>query len=304
MWEERTYSVSGHQKERRRRGRFDVLIERVGVIADAGGPLTDILFGLAGLGIGILGTLIGAGGGFLVVPLLVFVEPSWSTDQVTAFSLAIVTANATAGAASYWWQGRVDPFTFPLYTIAAVPGSVLGAFATAYVPRPLFDPIFGGALVVIALWLFWKPGSSEEGARTGPFERRLVDRAGHRYVWSFRPWVGFVGSIFIGALSSILGIGGGIIHVPLLATVLGFPAHVATATSHAVLAVTAGVATIVHVAHGDYRTTGPLVLSTATGAVVGSPVGARLSSPIPGSAILRVLAVGLGFVGVRLLFSH
>jgi uncharacterized membrane protein YfcA len=64
------------------------------------------------------------------------------------------------------------------------------------------------------------------------------------------------------------------------------------------------VATIVHVAHGDYRTTGPLVLSTATGAVVGSPVGARLSSPIPGSAILRVLAVGLGFVGVRLLFSH
>jgi uncharacterized membrane protein YfcA len=64
----------------------------------ADGPLTDVVFGLAGLGIGILGTLIGAGGGFLVVPLLVFAEPTWSTDQVTAFSLAIVTANATAGA--------------------------------------------------------------------------------------------------------------------------------------------------------------------------------------------------------------
>jgi uncharacterized membrane protein YfcA len=270
----------------------------------ADGPLTDVVFGLAGLGIGILGTLIGAGGGFLVVPLLVFAEPTWSTDQVTAFSLAIVTANATAGALSYWWQGRVDPFTFPLYTVAAVPGSIVGAYATAYLPRPVFDPIFGGALVVIGIWLLWKPGSSDAGTRTGPFERRLVDRDGHHYRWSFHPWIGFVGSILIGALSSVLGIGGGIIHVPLLATVLGFPAHVATATSHAVLAVTAGIATIVHLIKGDYRTTWPLVLISAGGAVLGAPLGARLSRVIPGATILRVLAVGLGFVGVRLLIVH
>ena len=79
------------------------------------------------------------------MPLLVMLEPSWSTDQVTAFSLAVVTANATMGAASYWWQGRVDPFTFPLYTLAAVPGSIAGAYATAYVPRALFDPAAGSS---------------------------------------------------------------------------------------------------------------------------------------------------------------
>jgi uncharacterized membrane protein YfcA len=265
---------------------------------------TEALVALAGLGIGVIGTLIGAGGGFLIVPLLVLIEPSWSTDQVTAFSLAVVTANATVGALSYWWQGRVDPFTFPLYTLAAVPGSILGAFATAYISRAVFDPIFGCVLILVAAWLFWKPGSSEAGGHTGAFERIMVDRGGVRYQWSFDPRVGFVGSMLVGFFSSVLGIGGGIIHVPLLATVLGFPAHVATATSHAVLAVTAGLATVVHIARGDFRATWPLVLAACTGAVAGAPLGARLAVHVRGAVILRILATALVFVGLRLLFSR
>ena len=256
----------------------------------------------AGLCIGMLGTLIGAGGGFLIVPLLVLFEPHWSTEQITAFSLAVVTANATMGALSYWWQGRVDPFTFPLYTLAAVPGSILGALATAYIPRATFDPIFGVVLMAIGAWLFWNPGSSEEGGKTGYFARVLVDRSGRRYAWSFDPRIGFAGSVLVGFASSVLGIGGGIIHVPLLATVLGFPAHVATATSHAVLAVTAGLATIVHIVRGDYRTIWPLTLAAAGGAVLGAPLGARLSVYVRGAIILRILAAALAFVGVRLLF--
>jgi uncharacterized membrane protein YfcA len=262
----------------------------------------ELLVALAGLAIGVLGTLIGAGGGFLIVPLLVLLEPNWSTDQITAFSLAIVTANASVGALSYWWQGRVDPFTFPLYTLAAVPGSIVGAYASAYIPRRAFDPVFGVVLIAIGVWLFARPGNSEEGAETGYMQRRLVDRSGHQYAWSFDPRIGFAGSIGVGFLSSVLGIGGGIIHVPLLATVLGFPAHIATATSHAVLAVTAGIATIVHIIHGDYRRTWPLVLAGCAGAIVGAPIGARLARYVRGAVILRILATALAFVGARLLF--
>jgi uncharacterized membrane protein YfcA len=266
--------------------------------------MVEVAVALAGLAIGMLGTLIGAGGGFLIVPILVLLEPSWTTDQVTAFSLAIVTANATTGALSYWWQGRVDPFTFPLYTIAAIPGSIGGAFVSSYIPRPIFDPIFGAALIAIGAWLFLKPGSSDAGSETGYFARKLTARDGHHYEWSFDPRIGFAGSVLVGFLSSVLGIGGGIIHVPLLATVLGFPAHVATATSHAVLAVTAGIATIVHVVHGDYRATWPLVLAGAGGAVAGAPLGARLASYVRGAVILRILATALAFVGLRLLIAR
>jgi uncharacterized membrane protein YfcA len=266
--------------------------------------VAEAIAALAGLGIGILGTLIGAGGGFLIVPLLVVLEPAWTTDQITACSLAVVTANATTGALSYWRQGRVDPFAFPLYTLAAIPGSIAGAYATAYVSRAVFDPVFGVVLLGIAVWLFRAPGGSDEGERTGWFDRVLVDRSGRRYEWSFDPRLGFVGSVLVGFLSSVLGIGGGIIHVPLLATVLGFPAHVATATSHAVLAVTAGIATVVHIVHGDFRTTWPIVAAGAGGAVVGAPFGALLAPRVRGAIILRVLAVALAFVGARLLFAR
>jgi uncharacterized membrane protein YfcA len=266
--------------------------------------VTEAVAALAGFGIGILGTLIGAGGGFLIVPLLILLEPSWSTDQVTAFSLAVVAANATAGACSYWRQGRIDRFTFPLYTLAAVPGSILGAFATAYIARRVFDPVFGAVLILIGLWLFLKPSTSESGRFTGSLKRALIDRSGARYTWSFNPWLGFAGSVFVGFFSSVLGIGGGIIHVPLLATMLGFPAHIATATSHAVLAVTAAIATVVHIAHGDFRTTWPLALAGAVGAVAGAPLGARLSRFVPGAIILRILGTALTLVGLRMLIAQ
>ncbi len=265
--------------------------------------MSELIAAAGGFAIGVLGTLIGAGGGFILVPLLVLLEPRWSVDEVTAFSLAVVTANATMGALSYWRAGRVDPFSFPLYTLAAVPGSIAGAFATTYIPRAIFDPVFGGVLVAIGVWLFVRPGSSEDGAETGPFRRIMVDRSGHRYDWSFDPRVGFAGSIFVGFFSSVLGIGGGIIHVPLLATVLGFPAHVATATSHAVLAVTAAIATVVHIVHGDFRTIWPLVLAAAAGAAAGAPVGAGPATRGPRAPVLRILAVALALVGGRLLFA-
>jgi uncharacterized membrane protein YfcA len=260
---------------------------------------------VAGIIIGTLGTLIGAGGGFLIVPLLAVLEPGWTTDQITGFSLAVVTANASTGAFTYWYQKRVDPFSFPLYTLAAVPGAIAGAFVTGYIPRPVFDPVFGGVLVAIAIWLFVRPAPYAADAEKPGLKRRvMVDRAGTRYDWSFDPRIGFAGSVLVGFLSSVLGIGGGIIHVPLLATVLGFPAHVATATSHAVLAVTAGIATVIHIVHGDYRETWPLVLAACAGAVLGAPLGARLSSYVSGPAILRVLATALVFVGLRLIVAR
>ena len=80
------------------------------------------------------------------------------------------------------------------------------------------------------------------------------------------------GSAAVGLLSSLLWIGGGIVHVPFLIAVLGFPAHVGTATSHAVLAVRAAAATIVHLVHGDFHEHLGRTLLCASGAVLGARV--------------------------------
>lgn len=265
--------------------------------------LLDLAAVLVGLVVGAIGTIVGAGGGFLLVPILTLAEPQWSTATITAFSLAVVAANATSGATAYWRQGRVDLVTFPIFAAAALPGAILGAIATRYIPRAAFDPAFGSVLILIAIWLVIRPRTMF-AQRTSGMHRVLVDCAGNRYDWSFQLPLGIAAAAVVGFVSSILGIGGGIIHVPFMITVLGFPAHVATATSHAVLAVTAIVGTLVHIAQGSYRETAVPTLLTALGALLGAPLGARLSRRLPGIVITRILALALASVGLRLLFSR
>ncbi|HYM95759.1 MAG TPA: sulfite exporter TauE/SafE family protein, partial [Candidatus Sulfotelmatobacter sp.] len=108
-------------------------------------------------------------------------------------------------------------------------------------------------------------------------------------------------SLGVGFVSSLLGIGGGIIHVPLLTTFFAFPPHVATATSHFVLMIMAGAATATHAIHGDYQSFVRITVELAAGAMVGAPAGAALSRKVEGSSIIRLLAVALAVVGIRLL---
>jgi hypothetical protein len=107
-------------------------------------------------------------------------------------------------------------------------------------------------------------------------------------------------SVGVGFLSSLLGIGGGIIHVPAMIMVLGFPVHIATATSHFVLGITAAVGTGVHAANGALDNGWAQTLALGAGVVVGAQAGARLSRRTRPLVIVLGLAIALGLVGVRI----
>jgi uncharacterized protein len=255
-----------------------------------------------GFVVGVFGTLIGAGGGFVLVPVLVLLEPDWGTELITAFSLAVVAANALAGSIAYLRLRRIDVASLPYFGGAALPGAIGGALLSPLIPRRIFDAVLGAAILVAATALL-RASPPRRSARSGDAVRELTDRTGTRYAWEFDLRLGMAGSAAVGLLSSLLGIGGGIVHVPFMIAVLGFPEHVATATSHAVLAITAGAATLVHLAHGDFAIHLRRTLLCAGGAVLGAPVGARLATRVPGRAIARLLAGALALVGARLVLE-
>jgi len=120
---------------------------------------------------------------------------------------------------------------------------------------------------------------------------------------AYNLWLGAGISLGVGFLSSLLGIGGGIIHVPALTHALNFPVHSATATSHFVLAITALIATTIHFANGTLDGQFETILWISFGAITGAQAGAKLSNRLQGSWILRGLAVGLGLIGVRVLLQ-
>jgi uncharacterized membrane protein YfcA len=266
-------------------------------------PLVWLAWTALGVAVGGYGTLIGAGGGFVLVPILLIVYPHQSAAQLTAVSLAVVFANATSGSVGYYRLRRVDYRSGVVLALATLPGAVLGALVVGAIPRAAFDVVMGLALILVAGFLFFRPAGNLAllTDHWSTVVRELVDSDGKRYRYRFNLALATALSVIVGFLSSLLGIGGGIIHVPMLSTFFSFPPHIATATSHFVLMVMAAGATITHILHRDFGSFVPITLALSVGVILGAQVGARASSRVGGGMIIRLLALALAIVGVRLL---
>jgi uncharacterized membrane protein YfcA len=255
-----------------------------------------LLLLLAGLLIGAFGTLIGAGGGFLVVPTLLLGYHFPPADAVGT-SLAVVFLNALSGTIAYLRQRRVDYHLGWRFAAATIPGAIAGAFLTRALTSYAFSLGFGLALIAIAALLFvGRTARPSSRARV----RQIVDAAGESHVYRVDAWRGIVLSGLVGLFSSLLGIGGGIIHVPFLIVGMGLPVHVATATSHFVLSISALVGAVTFWGLGHVR----IVAAGAMGlgVVVGAQLGARASLRAPATVIRRLLAGSLALVGARMVW--
>ena len=161
-------------------------------------------------------------------------------------------------------------------------------------------------LMAVALVMVVRPELEQRPrkARASRFlaTRRLVEADRTVHEWSFYPLTGIVLSFFVGYFSSFLGIGGGIIHVPALVWFLHYPVHIATATSHFILAIMALAGTLTHVWTGSLHGTRE-ILALAVGVLVGAQIGAAFSSPIRAAWIIRSLALALVLVAVRILLA-
>jgi len=263
------------------------------------------LLAVIGLFIGAFGTLIGVAGGFLLVPILLFIYPHDSPAAITSTTLTVAFFNALSGSIAYGRQKRIDIRSGLYFATAAVPGAVLGAYITGQLSRSVFQYIFAAILLMVAAYLLLRPGKR----LTGQFllmwttERRITDARQKVRRYSFNLPLGIAIAFFIGVVSGMLGIGGGIVHVPALTQVLGFPAHIATATSHFVVAITTLAAAVTHMVSGTFTGNVVRALVLSAGAVVGAQFGARLSQRVTGLLIVRLLAIGLAIVAVRLLIA-
>lgn len=257
------------------------------------------------MAVGAFGTLVGAGGGFALVPVLLLVYPDKDAETITSMSLLVVCANATSGSIAYARQKRIDYRSGGWFAIATLPGAIAGAIMVSFIPRRTFDALFAAVLIALGLFLILRSTNtaiSDPVTGRGVVRRRITDVHGNTFVYSFHLWKGVVISTGVGFISSLLGIGGGIIHVPVMATMLHFPVHIAAATSHFVLAFMAAEGTAVHFATGALTWDRSLWQAAliSVGAIPGAQLGALLSHRLHGGIIIRALAGALVLAGVRL----
>lgn len=215
-----------------------------------------------------------------LVPVLLLLYPDRDPKTITAMSLLVVFANATSGSIAYARQRRIDFRSGGWFALAALPGATAGAILVDYIPRRLFDAMFAGALLLLGGFLLVRAPVTTIVAPVsgrGVVRRQITDADGNSFVYAFQMWKGLAISAGLGFLSSLLGIGGGIVHVPVMSTVLHFPVHLAAATSHFVLAFMSAEGTAIHVATGTLSWDRALVqaLFISAGAIPGAQIGAH-----------------------------
>ena len=268
---------------------------------------------LMGFGTGIYGVLIGAGGGFIIGPLLLIffdVEPVTVAGTV----LALVAINSISGTFAFRRMGTIDVRSGLLFAAAAIPGSVIAPFVVGSVTPGLFQLLFGVLLLVLALRLATssldrvearEPDPDAKNRRFVGFmikSREIKSAEGGTYRYQFNETFATAFNVVLGFVSSFFGTGGGFLRTPVLVYSFGFPVQVAVATSIFTLAfyTTAGAITHAALGHVEFF---PTFVFTGMGLVVGGQLGARLTSRVKGKWILRLLLFVVLALGVKLLMQ-
>lgn len=263
------------------------------------------LLAVIGLFIGAFGTLIGVAGGFLLIPILLFMYPDASPATITSITLTVAFFNALSGTIAYFRLKRVDIKSGLLFAVTAVPGAILGAYLINYLNREAFQYVFGSLLMLVSLYLLLKPNRklSSGFLQMWQTSRRITDRQNTVHQYSYNLPLGISIAFLVGIIAGLLGIGGGIVHVPILTQILGFPVHIATATSHFMVAITSFAAIDTHLIGHTFTSDVVVAVVLSGGAVIGAQIGAYFSRKVSGTLIIRLLAVGLAIVALRLLIS-
>ena len=255
---------------------------------------------LAGILIGTYGSMIGAGGGLIAVPLLILVL-GFESDIAVGTSLFMTLFVAISASIVFLRQGRADKRLAIRFAIFTIPGAIAGAFIVDNVELSLFRTLFGMLMIASSIYLLMaRAEKSTEISKKGLL-RVVTDSNGEVFEFKVRMVTGYLVSLLVGFASSFFGIGGGIIMVPLMIGILGIPAQVAIATSQLIIVITASGGTLTHSQLGNIalETAIPLTI----GGMVGAQIGARAIKRAKGRSIRRLLAAGLALLGGRLIVA-
>ena len=260
---------------------------------------------LLGFLVGGYGTMAGIGGGVVLLPVLLFIYPDANPGVLTSISLLVVAINASGGALAYARQCRIDYRNGLLFAVATIPATVLGVWVLSFLSVEPFSLIFGMVMLAVAAFMLFRPEFVQkeiESPRRGT-ACSITDSSGQTFEYTFNRPLGVVLSSGVGFIAGLLGIGGGVIHVPVMVYILRIPVHVAAATSHFILVFTAMAGVLSHLVLGNYASNWPVALWLALGVLPGSQFGAWLSRRLHSRMIVKLLALALVLLGVRMLLN-
>jgi uncharacterized membrane protein YfcA len=257
---------------------------------------------LVSLAAGGFGSMVGIGGGLVIVPALSMLL-GYDVKVAIAASLIGVIATSLSASPRYIRSGIADRRLGLLLLVAAALGGLVGGLTAGLLDGRSLSLLFALLLAGVAARMLWQhrhprllPAPDDESLRTGFVSSYVEPSSGEEIAYRAQRLVpGTLVSFLAGNVSGLLGVGGGVIHVPVMNVVMHVPIRVATTTSTYMLAATATASAVVYLTSG--RLDPLLAAPVALGVIVGAHIGARLAMRVP-QEMLR-----LAFVAVAGVFA-
>jgi len=251
--------------------------------------------------IGIAAALTGVGGGIFVVPLLSLLYGFSGPTVVfaTATSLATIILTSMASTVNYATQKRIYYKVGLVLAVATAPGAYAGAeLTTLPVIKQWLGTIFGIFLILVAAQMIYRALSTKTAERCGEknnvFETTLL-----------RNWkkicLALILSFFGGVASGLLGIGGGVILVPVMCYALDFPIHFSISTSMFIMIFTSISGVASYALQGEINWLFAVYLGV--GSILGAQVGAYTSKKLSSRNLLLVFAAMLIIASINMVLK-
>ncbi len=266
---------------------------------------------LIGLLSAMLGSIVGLGGGVILVPILLILHGTtpifdWANaSTIVGISLIIMIFTAMSSAYTYAKAKRID-YKSGLYFIAgSLPGGVLGAWLNQYVETKMFSLFLGVFMLLIcSLFIFKKTPDIKSPTSPSNSSNKVIRevKIGNKtYQYAFSPVIAVFIALTVGLLSGFFGIGGGSLMVPAMILLFGFPSHIATATSMFMILALSSVSSLTHILLGHIEWI--YVWAFIPGAWFGGILGAKINQHMSNKAVENLLRIVLLLIGLRLIWQ-
>ena len=264
----------------------------------------ELLLFVISIGAGFLGSLLGIGGGMIIIPVLTLLLHI-DIRYAIAASLVSIVATSSGAAASFLKDHLTNLRVAVLLEIGTVFGAMAGFLISKHIQSSALFLIFGVFLLFSAVMMVRKRGDSIS-QNDHPWSKKLrlassyPDANGQPvpYAVEHVPW-GLGLMFFAGAMSALLGIGSGILKVLAMDGAMKLPMKVSSATSNFMIGVTATASAGAYLIEGDVQP--KIAAPVAVGIIVGSYVGARVMISMRPGLIRQIFVVVLGIVSVQMI---
>jgi hypothetical protein len=257
--------------------------------------VVSVLLVVLGFFAGLLGAVTGIGGGILLSPILAL-HFGIPIRQAIGTSLVAVITTSAASSSVHLQRHTTDIRLGMTLELATAIGAAVTAYLVGYFNRNALEGLFAGFLLYSSITILWRGGKIKPGEESPPADN------GEFAIPPYEPKrypLGLAASLVAGALSGLLGIGGGPIKVPVMYIFMNVPLVVAAATSNFMIGVTATASAIVYYRRGDILVN--FAAPLAVGVFMGSLLGARLAPRIHTRYIVYLLVAIMLYLAGHLL---